>query len=345
MKNLINILFVTGPALLFVILTAEGANIYVATAETSPEYEDGTPENPYSSIQTAIDVAKKGDVIRIGKGNYQVTDYTFQSRSEAIKIENKTDLTLRPWNDPVEDEVVLEPTMNVFRRVPSQASNNIITIRNSNKIEIHDLSLISEYGYVHSHRNLVLIENSKNCFLSGLQMASPETGVSIKNSQNISVLNSDLNASRGIIVEGSMKCRLVNNNLYDSAFLGIKLTGSSNNLIKGNRLYNTWNAAAIDITGGSNRNKILNNKIDKITYGYGIHVYSSHNLIRNNDITKAMNVYSPPIFVGSPDNKIIRNTGAENLAETVISEGNIIKQNDNQGLNFNGATKWQDVLE
>lgn len=326
----------------FFLLNLNGANIYVAIREPvsayETVYEDGTSENPYSSIQTAVDVAQKGDVIRIGGGTYQKTQRrTPEGTGQAILIENKTDLTLRPWNDFIEDEVILGPSWYVFPRIPTRASYNIITIINSKRIEIYDLSLISEYGHTSYHHNLVKIENSRNCILSGLQMISPETAVRIDNSEKIQVKSSEIQTPYGVYAINSNRCLFMGND-FDQSTVGINLEGSYNNQIVGNRMSNMIGGTVIAILENSDKNRIVGNTLKNIKYSFGIMIKDSKdNLIYNNDIAKT-NSYSPPFYIGSPGNKIIKNSGAENFHQganySIIFEGNEVRGNDDYNLNI-----------
>ncbi len=252
-----------GVVLLFLIIISgtEGNPIYI-DVDADVEIEDGSIQNPYSTIQKGIDNATANDNIIIRAGNYR-----------QFRINGLRSLQIYPYgyyNDSLESVTVFIPR-----------HNRSIFIHNSTNIFIHGLNILAENAY---NGRGVYINASNNISISNISISHHHfDGVQIRASDSIKISNSrfyDCAKAIKILTYNSSSITIDNNTISDSTngiklfhtqgvivnnnsifqcYRGIYIDESYNNVITNNEFYNNSHSG-VTILNNSYNNSVFNNQ-------------------------------------------------------------------------------------
>jgi parallel beta-helix repeat protein len=257
-------------ALILTLLVCYGT-ITPITASTNNEYyvdsgykgySDGTAQQPYKSIQTAIDMAEEGDTIYVFGGRYD----------ELITIDKR--LTL--WGGVEGSDSILES------KDDSRRETMIIT---ADHVKVQDFSFTDEQQYKSSPIGSLVSVQAENVVITSNHFFETESyGIHIRSSASGTVVsgNTIYNAKHGIVVESSDTNDIFNNEIYSCSDTGIHLENTL-----GNRLYdNTIYACSKAIHGQYCTSlNISNNTLYENTYASMLLESSQQVMIRHNDVS------------------------------------------------------------
>ena len=226
-------------------------NIYIAQEESGNEYyvdssykgySKGTAEQPFKTIQEAIDYAEEGDTLYVFGGKYK----------EAIDINKQ----LRLWGGVEGTDSIIEVNYAVRYTVEITADH----------VEFQDFKLTDESGYKSSPIGALVSIQADNIVVSGNTFDDTESyGIHIASTASGSVITGNLinDTSRGIQVDSSETNDIFNNELTNINYAGIYLIQGSNN-----RLYeNTIDSCYYGIYGAyCHRINISNNTFSNNDY-------------------------------------------------------------------------------
>jgi len=278
---------------------AGGRDIYV---DAYPHlYEYGTAENPYRTINRALDEANDGDNIYIFGGEY----------NESLIIDKKVNVSgsISYGNTIINYHVAHKYTVEISADFVTLEGVNIsdegnfvsdlsgalihvtgdnVIIQQNNITQCH-----KSYGiYLDSSSGHVLGGNNVSYCKTGIYMKSSNTNdlinnkifdcdvatVELKSSSNIRFYNNRINGSQyGIYASSCNNMNATDNSVYDNSLHGIALYSCNDAMIQGNTIYgNTVAGIQLNAPGS----KIIGNRFWKNQLG--INLDSSNNEIYNN---------------------------------------------------------------
>jgi len=237
----------------------------------------------YTTVQDAIDVANKGDTVRVFAGIYYENVIVNKSVTLIGSGTSKTKIDGGGISNVI---VVIADWVNISgfhlinsRLDSSYAGININNLKNCN-ISNNNLSY---------NRNGILLTYSQNISIYNNEIIDNDfQGIRVENSNHVSIIqnNIDLNERTGIALNWAHNNSVINNNITSTNYGGLTIQESDDNEIINNRiLSNAWNGFYL---GACDRNKIHKNNISS-NDGSGIYILDSsklnnisHNIIKLN---------------------------------------------------------------
>jgi parallel beta-helix repeat protein len=256
-------------------IKADGNAIYVDKRYHT--FRDGSAENPYETIQYAIDIAEAGDTIYVFGGTYNET-------------------------------LVIDKNITIMGSIDS--GNTIINKNDRNKYTVQitaDYVTFERFTITDPNNyNLVslLYVTSNNVVVQGNNFTDSKTwGIYLFNSDDNTLGGNFLDGTRGVNLYSSNNNVFSNNNFTNCQDYGISMSFSSGETI----IYdNVFYDCKYSIYGlSSSNNNITKNKIINSTF-HGVKLSGgSNNVLYDNYIRDCG---SNGIDIGSSDSKIIDNT-------------------------------------
>lgn len=334
------------------ILSVCYGTIIPITASTNNEYyvdsgykgfSDGTAQQPYKSIQTAIDQAKEGDTIYVFGGRYD----------ELITIDKR--LTL--WGGVEGSDSILES------KDDGRRETMIIT---ADHVKIQDFSFTDEQQYKSSPIGSLVSIQAENVVITSNQFFETESyGIHIRSSASGTVVsgNTIYNAKHGMVVESSDTNDIFNNEIYSCSDTGIHLENTLGNRLYDNTIYECSKAIHGQYCTSLNisNNTLYENSYSSILLescqqvmiqhndisdneGTGLYLQSDYCTVRNNEFTSNQRGIT---LAGNHNmiqqNQFISNTGS-GIFTLSTSKQNTIYNNtfEENGKNAedNGNNEW-----
>jgi len=297
----------------------------------------GTVDDPFKTIQAAIDAAEDGDTIKVLPGTYggdiaidkSITlmsgdatgtimtggsdsryfiDITADSVSlEGFKIRDMTETSHRKAvihiASGTSDVVIIN------NRINHSANGRGIYLDNTYKAIIKNNIINDTFG------SCIYIENSNSNGVGSHTIYGNYIGNCTRNpalqimssSQNHIENNTFRNSTNGIYIVDSSDNHMKSNKLYRNSNSGIVLEGGSGNIVENSTIYNNVN---LGIDMDSSLGQIIKNNI--YSNGIGISLGSSGDIVRNNSIHRSK-MYGIYAGTDSNDNTIFKNTFHINL--------------------------------
>jgi len=222
------------------ILAAEENEYYVDSSYRG--YSDGTAQQPYPSIQTAIDQAQAGDTIYVFGGLYE----------EIITVDKQ--LTL--WGGVEGTESIINADDDVRYTMKITADN----------VEIQDFKFTDENDVKTSPIGALLSVQAENVVITSNQFYETDSyGIHIDQTAAGTVLNGNMinNTEFGIVVESSDTNDIFNNEIYACEDSGISLENTAENRLYDNTIYDCSKAILASYCSGLN---ITNNEFYNTDY-------------------------------------------------------------------------------
>lgn len=307
---------------------------YADTWYVSPEGDDGndgTEENPWQTIQHAVNQATAGDTIKVIDNDDESTD----DYVENISV-NKS-LTIERYNDSGANPQVKANDTNdhVFT-----VTADDVTIRG---LDIYGVTVDSKSGIYLSGVSNCTIQNNRCGWDSdhmnyhGIYLFS-----SSDNTISGNICNSNsLTNGFGILLEGSNGNSISDNTCNSNYGYGIFVRGS-HNTISHNTASNSITDAGIFV-GGSNNTIDVNTASNNGEGEQGIRVAGSNNTIINNITTS--NYYGIYLCSGSTDNIVMNNDASNNSLGILLYSsynntisGNTCDSNEDYGIELHSSS-------
>ena len=221
-------------------------------------YSKGTAEQPFKTIQEAIDYAQEGDTLYVFGGKYK----------EAVDIDKQ----LRLWGGVEGTESIIEANYAVRHTVEITADY----------VEFQDFTITDASGYKTSPIGALVSIQADNVVVSGNTFDDTESyGIQIASTASGSIVTGNIinDTSRGIQVDSSETNDIFNNEFTNIAYAGIYLNQGSNN-----RLYeNTIESHYYGIYGAyCHKINISNNTFSNIDYTAVYLLDCEHPLVQYN---------------------------------------------------------------
>jgi parallel beta-helix repeat protein len=317
-----------------------GAPITWYVDESNPGPGDGSPGNPFKTIQAGVDNATPGDTVYVFNGTYyehvvvnKTINLTGEDRDKTIINASGIGDVMRITSDWVN---VSGFTLTYGGNDSYDAGMDLKSVKNcyiySNNFSFNIIKGISLYDSIYNRiTNNIVLENWYGIYLS--------------NSSNNIITNNMVqsNIRCGILVyESSSNNTIINNTADSNGRYGILISQSSNdNLIKYNNAQsNLWDG--IYLYGYSNYNNISNNNVSNNSNGIHLYYGSDNNMIDNNT---ALNNSNGIYLSYSDNNTIVNNIFEFNIrgiwpshSEYNTITNNIANSNSNQGIYLYGSS-------
>lgn len=284
--------------LMAVISQAQAQTTYYVSYAGNDASGTGSSENPWRSIQHAIDNVASNDVIKlIDDDNENTADFV-----ENIVV-NKT-VTIES-----SDETGANPQVN-----GADGNAHVFTVTADNVI-IKGLDI---YGALGDDKCAILVQNSSGCSIQDNRCGWGEYwdykynyhGIQLRNSRSTLVYkNSCHNLFFGILVDAQSNYNEIKSNTcFSRAVLGIgiKLSDSDSNIVRQNDCTNGLSDTGIELEN-SDYNLVEGNDCSEHPNYVGLRLTgSSHNYIMNNEINDCQTCLE--ILNSSNSNNIVGNT-------------------------------------
>src|SRR6056297_171152 len=222
------------------ILAAEENEYYVNSSHRG--YSDGTAQQPYPSIQTAIDQAQAGDTIYVFGGLYE----------EIITVDKQVNL----WGGVEGTDSIINADDDVRYTMKITADN----------VEIQDFKFTDENDVKTSPIGALLSVQAENVVITSNQFYETDSyGIHIDQTAAGTVLNGNMinNTEFGIVVESSDTNDIFNNEIYACEDSGISLENTAENRLYDNTIYDCSKAILASYCSGLN---ITNNEFYDTDY-------------------------------------------------------------------------------
>jgi len=324
--------------MLFALLVIIGSNktkasentIYVDDDYTYPTESNGSISKPFKYLQSAINAAQNGDIIKVLPGDYgedliinKSVRITTENRSVTFIVSNLGNSYLI---DIVASSVSLEG-FTIFDNSSSALRKAVIHIAS----DANDVRVIGNFINNSYNGYGVLIDGSstsQNAVINNNTINSTR-GIKIQSASSISIFRNDVsnctygrpaldlvasssnyienntfrNGTYGIYAQSnSGYLTIKNNTVCGNVLQGIVLAGASNNYLENNTIFNNGNTG---ISLGSSYSSIKNNTIYKNNVGLSIDTTGCN--VTNNKISDCT-TYGIQAKPGSAYNYIFDNT-------------------------------------
>lgn len=264
-------------------------------------YSTGTAEQPFKSIQTAIDEAESGDTIYVFGGLYE----------EIITIGKQLNL----WGGVEGTESIIKAKDDIRYTMKITADH----------VEIQDFTFCDSEDIKNSPIGALISIQAENVVITGNSFHTSDSyGIQIDESAAGAVVNGNTinNTNVGIIIESSNTNDIFNNKIFNCEDTGIILENTDENRLYENTIYDCSKGILASYSSALN---ITNNTVYEMAYA-GILVENCQQVtIQNNE------VYDNPaagLYLQS-DYCTIRENNFENNQRgiTLTGNNNIIHQN------------------
>lgn len=180
-------------------------------------FSDGTAQQPYKSIQTAIDIASPGDTIYVFGGTYD----------ELITVNKQ--LTL--WGGVEGLDSIIES------KDDSRRETMIIT---ADHVKIQDFFFTDQHGHKSSPIGSLLSVQANNVVITNNHFFETKSyGIHIRSTASGTVISGNTinNTKQGIVVESSDTNDIFKNEIFSCSDTGIYLDNSLRNRLYDNTIY------------------------------------------------------------------------------------------------------------
>lgn len=178
-------------------------------------YSKGTAEQPFKTIQEAIDYASSGDTLYVFGGLYE----------EIITIDKKLQL----WGSIEGKESKIQA---------DDDRRNTVTIT-ADYVEIQDFTFSDEYGIKTSPIGALISISAENVVITGNLFNNTDSrGIYVDSTADGTIItgNQINNTEYGVYIDGASTNDIVNNIITDCSNSGVYLTQSSNNRLHENEI-------------------------------------------------------------------------------------------------------------
>jgi len=268
-------------------VTAEGKTIYVDNRYHT--FRDGSAENPYESIQYAINIAEAGDTIYVFGGTYNETLVINKNITLMGSIDSGN--TIINKNDRNKYVVEIKADYVTFERfnISDPYNYNLVSLLyiTSNNVVIQGNNFTDSktwgiylYGsddntiggnLVFNNKGVNLYSANNNVFSNNNFTNCKEAGISMSFSSSESIIYDNVfyDCKYSIYGLSSSNNNITKNKIINSTFHGVKLSGGSNNVIEDNDIQHCG-SNGIDVSSSDskiNRNTLVDNQIGLLLGG------------------------------------------------------------------------------
>jgi parallel beta-helix repeat protein len=289
------------------ILAAEENEYYVDSSYRG--YSDGTAQQPYPSIQTAIDQAQAGDTIYVFGGLYE----------EIIIVDKQLNL----WGGVEGTESIINADDDVRYTMKITADN----------VKIQDFIFTDQNKVKASPIGALISVQAENVVITSNQFYETDSyAIHIDETADGTVVNGNVinNTEKGIVIESSDTNDIFNNEISTCTDAGIYLDNAAENRLYDNTIYSC--AKAIQGSFCSKLN-LSNNTLYENTYASILLESCSQTTIRHNLIYDNMGT---GLFLKSDYCTVKRNDFESNQRGITLS-GNYNDIYENQFLSSMGS--------
>ena len=222
------------------VLAAEGNEYYVDSSYRG--YSDGSADQPFSSLQTAIDQAQKGDTIYVFGGLYE----------EIITVDKQLSL----WGGVEGTDSIIDADDDVRYTMKITAD----------QVEIQDFTFSDSQNVKTSPIGAFISVQAENVVVtSNTFHATDSYGIHIDETAAGTVVNGNSinNTEKGIVVESSDTNDIFNNEIFTCTDAGIFLDNTYENRLYDNTIYECAKAIHGSFCTGLN---LSNNTLYENTY-------------------------------------------------------------------------------
>ncbi|MBS3802152.1 MAG: PKD domain-containing protein [Candidatus Thermoplasmatota archaeon] len=240
------------------ILAAEENEYYVDSGYRG--YSDGTAQQPYSSIQIAIDEADEGDTIYVFGGLYE----------EIIIVDKQVNL----WGGVEGTDSIINADEDVRYTMKITADN----------VEIQDFIFTDQNKVKTSPIGALISVQAENVVITSNQFNETDSfGIHIDQTADGTVVNGNVinNTEKGVVVESSDTNDIFNNEIFACMDAGIFLDNAAENRLYDNTIYSCSKAIHGSFCSKLN---LSNNTLYENTYASILIESCSQTTIRHNHV-------------------------------------------------------------
>jgi len=347
----------------------EAAENIIYVDDDSNILGDGTAENPYQSIQHAINLANEGDTIRVFGGTYNETlsinkkinligsieegrsvIYYGSSHKYTVEITanyvNFTDFVVNDNRNKIISHIngaLIHVTSDGVRI----QDNNIMNCNSYSSMGIHLDSagdaLIRDNIIDNNDIGIFADSSKTNDLVNNTISNCSSEAIKIQSSDNNRLYDNAVSKNRyGTYIKDCNGINISNNTIYSNTFRGIGLFNCENNIVKNNTIYDN---SADGIYLESHECHVMGNII--YSNQIGIKLDGSNNIVRNNVISDSSS-YGIYATSNSEGNDIYLNTLSSYTYQEVELGYNIVNAQDHGNNNWDNGSKgniWGDYNE
>ena len=259
MKILLAFLFITAGIIAFAGLAEDAVGETIYVDDDAPEGGDGSREEPYQTINYAVERARNDDTIQVFEGEYR-------------------------------ENVVLD--MRIILLGNGSKNTTIIGEKNgiSLKIEedwcrVNGFNIFGEEGAVFDQKGISV--QSLNNTISNCTISSCYKGIFLDSCTNSTVKNCIITSNHiGLRIESVTHSVIIENSISNNDIMPIYMGHSSNNTIESNHIFSN-NGNGISVSYSEN-NSITNNNLSSNAGGITL-FHSNHNIVQANTISHNSN--------------------------------------------------------
>ncbi len=259
---------------------------------------------PYKTIQGAIDAAEVGDTIYVLNGTY----YEHRTITKSITL-------IGAGHDNT--------------TIICNGTGNVITITASG-VNISNFTLTGDGSNWNNAGIEVICSN--NCSITNCRFKENfRRGLFLNNSYNTTIVKNSFSNNIEAIFINISSSNMILDNTFSNNIDGIVLSYSGNNTIKNNNFTSNWDYSIF--LAGSNNNNIINNFIFS-QYGCGIYLINSNDntITKNNALADNYGIY----LESSDYNNITYNNASGRYGIRLITSNNNCIANNNASNNNEG---------